>query len=299
MSPSTDSTPPGSAPPGQPVAALFDERPDDVFALVAGLALALVIAPLVTAVAIRVLADLALSYIVLLGTGASVTTGGALVVRRVRGLPERIGRSRRHWLLALAGPALVGIAGLALLVAGEFSAADGVLGVVAVGGGLAGGGVLSFMAHSRYVKAVTAESEHFATWRAGWSERRKQPLTAFAAVAVVGGVLAIAVAILIRIDLLRLVGQFVIPLAAVAYAATQPRTYTATAAGLQAELPAARKLHEWNRFEGYVLDDDAIVLHYRAAWRLPVICAREELDDEEAVVAALDRALPRLPSLSP
>jgi hypothetical protein len=297
MSPSTDNGSTIPAPGGRSVgSSAFDDRPDDFFAVVAGLTLAALLAPLATAVAARVLADLALSYIFLLVAGALVTTVGALTVRRIRGLPERIGRSRGHRVLGLVGPALVGVVALGLYFAGDLSGADGVLALLAGGGSAVGGGLLGLMSRSRYAKAVVAESEQYATWRAGWSERRKRPLQFLAGAGVVGGSVAFVVALVVHSDLLRLAGQFAIPLGAVGYSMAQPRTYTATAAGLETQLPAARKLHGWDRFEGYVLADDAVVIHQRAPWRLPIICAREELDDEDAVVAALDRALPRLPS---
>lgn len=296
MSPSTDNGSPLSTSPGQSAgAAFFDGRPDDVFALVAGLTAAVVLAPLVTAVATRALADLALSYVFLLTAGTAFTVVGTLSARRVRGLPERIGQSRWRWALMLAGPVLVAVFGLALAAVGEPLGSDAALGAVGVGGGVLGGWVLGVMAHSRYSKAVVAESAQYGAWRAGWSERRKQPLKALAAAGVVGGSLAVVVALVVQSDLLRLAGQFAIPLGAGVYSVAQPRTYTATATGLEAKLPVVRKFYGWDRFEGYVLADDAIVVHRRAPWRLPVICARDELDDEDAVIEALGRALPRLP----
>lgn len=300
MSPSTDSGPTLSSS-GSRATELgeFDDRPDDLFALVAGLVAAVVVAPLVTAGAARVVADPALSYVLLLATSTLVTIAGALVVRRRRGLPERLGRSRRRWLLTLVGPGLVAVAALVVLALGRPTTTDTVLAVVAGAGGLVGGGVLGTMAHSRYTKAVTAEAEQYASWRAGWSDRRYGPLKALAGVAIAAGVLAFVAALALGSDLMRLAGQFVIPLAAVVYSVGQPRSYTATAAGLETQLPAVRKLTEWDRFEGYVLADDAVVVHQRAPWRLPIICARDDLDDEGSVVAALDRALPRLPAPRP
>ena len=297
MSPSTDN---GSTIPtadGRSVgSSVFDDRPDDFFAVVAGLTLASLLAPLATAVVARALSDLALLYIFLLAAGAVVTTVGTLAVRRVPGLPERVGRSRGRWVLGLVGPALVGVVALGLYFVGDLSGADAVLAVVAGAGSAVGGGLLGLMAHSRYAKAVVAESQEYATWRAGWSDRRKRPLKFLAGAGIAGGTVAFVVALAVHSDLLRLAGQFVIPLGAIGYSMAQPRRYTATAAGMEARLPAVRRLHDWDRFEGYVLADDAVVVHRRAPWRLPIICAREDLDDEDAVVAALDRALPRLPS---
>lgn len=300
MSPSTDNGSTVHAPGGRSVGSpAFDDRPDDFFAVVAGLTLASLLAPLATVLVARALADLALTYIFLLATGVLVTTAGALAVRRVRGLPERLGRSRGHRVLGLIGPALVGVVALGLYFAGALSGAEGVLALVAGGGSAVGGGLLGLMSRSRYAKAVVAQSEQYAKWRAGWSERRKRPLKFLAGAGVIGGIGAFVVALVVHSDLLRLAGQFAIPLGAVGYSMAQPRTYTATAAGLETQLPAVRKFDEWDRFEGYVLADDAVVIHQRAPWRFPIICARDELDDEESVLAALDGALPRLPDPRP
>ena len=297
MSPSTDSSSTIPAAGGKSVdTSGFDDRPDDLFALVAGLTLALVLGPLATAVAARTLSDPGLSYTFLLAAITVLTVLGTLTVRRVRGLPERIGQSRGRLILGFVGPILVATAALGVSLLGDLSDTDAVLAVIAGAGSAVGGGLLGMMAHSRYAKAVVAESEQYATWRAGWSVERKGPLKALAGLGVVGGVLAFVAALVLHSDLLRLAGQFAVPLGAVVYSVAQPRTYTASAAGLETRLPAARRLHDWDRFEGYVLADDAVVIHQRAPWRLPIICAREELDDEESVVAALARALPRLPS---
>jgi hypothetical protein len=295
MSPSTDSGPAVGAADGQTAdLGTLDDRPDDVFAVVVGLYVAALAAPIVVAVAARYVADAAALYSLFLAVALAVTILAAFVARRRRGLPERLGATRRRWLLALVGPALVALAGGVVLVAGSQSTADAVLGIVASGGGFVLGAVLGVMARSRYAKAVTARDPERRSWRAGWSDRRQRPLKGLAVAAAVGCVLAFAAGIVLDVTALRIAGQLLVPVAASVYTVGRPRRFTATAAGLEEQLPVARRLHDWDRFEGYVLADDAVVVHHRAPWRLPVVLAREDID-EEAVAAALDRHLHRLP----
>lgn len=295
MPPSTDSpqTPSRSAS-GSPGPQAFDDPPDDLFALVAGLTAALVVAPFLTALAGRVVADSGVLYPVLLACLLLSTVVGTLLVRRRRGAPERLGATRARWVPALVGPAAVA-AGVVFAV-GDPTGTETVLGTVAAVGGFAGGGILGIMARSRYTKAVVEASEQYATWRAGWSDRRRRPLRALGVLAVVAGIVAFVVGIVAHVDILQTATNVLVPLGAVVFMSGQTRTYSATAAGLEERMPAARTLSEWDRFEGYVVADDAVVVHRRAPWRLPAIFAREDLDDEAAVVDALDRQLPRLPA---
>ncbi|WP_302081177.1 hypothetical protein [Salinibaculum rarum] len=273
----------------------LDERPDDLFVLVTGLYAASLLAPLATAIAARVVTDSGILYSTLLTVVVLTTVVAAVAVRRIRGLPERLGGAWYRWLPALLAPGLVGLAGVAVATAGSVSSTDFLLGVVAAIGGFGTGGVLGLMARSRHAKAVVADADQFSTWRAAWSDRRRRPIQALGVVLVGGGIVSLAVSVPTRLDILRYVANLVVPFGAGVVTVGQARTYTATAAGLEKQMPAARTLYEWDDFEGYTVAEDAIVLYRRAPWRLPIVCDRTDIDDEEAVIAALSRHLPRLP----
>lgn len=297
MPPSTDPTPNvDTAVDDRDGQLAVDDRPDDFFAVVAGLYAALLVAPLVTAASARTVGDPAILYLTLLAGLATVTTATALAVRRQHGLPERLGSTRGRWLPAVVAPVAVAVAGLVLSAGGGVTSVDGILGVVAGAGGLGGGVVLAIMSRSRYTKAVTAASEQFATWRAGWSDRRRRPVQALGGLAIVAGIAGFVALFVWHSDLLRTAVNLLVPAGAIATTVGQPRTYVATAAGLEERMPAARKLVDWDRFDGFTVESDAVVLHRHAPWRLPVIFAREDLDDEAAVLAALEESLPRLPA---
>lgn len=273
----------------------LDDRPDDFFAVVAGLYLALLIAPLVTAAATRAVSDPAILYLVFLGGVVLTTTAAAVAVRRIRGLPVRLGRTRKRWLPAIVAPAVVAAAGVVLFGTGEYSSVDGLLGIVAAVGGFTIGGILGIMARSRYTSAVTEVAERYATWRAAWSDRRRRPMQLLGVLGVVTGIVAFTVQVVWHHPLLQLLANVLLPIGLAVFTFGRARTYHATSAGLEQQTPVARALSEWDQFEGYTVAEDAIVLHRRAPWRFPLICDRDAIDDEQAVVAALDRHLPRLP----
>lgn len=293
--PSADATRPVSAHTGgrtDPPA--FGDRPDEFFALVAGLYAGVLVAPVATAAVARTVGDPAMLYLVLLAGITLVTAVTAVAVRRIRGLPERLGGTRVRWLPAVVAPAAVVVAGVVLVTVDGYASIDGPLGVVAGVGGFTTGGALGIMARSRYTKAITGAVESQATWRASWPDRRRRPLWLLGIAAVAGGLLALVAQLVWRHTVLRILGQLLVPVGAIVFTVGQARTYRATSAGLEEQMPAARTLYRWDRFEGYAVDDDAIVLHRREPWRFSVVCARADLDDGEGVVAALDRYLPRV-----
>jgi hypothetical protein len=296
MPPSTEPTPPvGTATNGRVGPPSVEERPDDFFAVVTGLYVALLVAPLVTAGVTRAVGDPAILSLVFLGAIALTTTVAAIAVRRIRGLPVRLGSTRKRWLPAVVAPGVVAVAGALLIGTGQYSSADGLLGTIAAVGGFAAGGILGIMARSRYTRAVTELAESHVIWRAAWSDRRRRPMQLLGVLGVVGGIVAFAVQVVWHHPFLQPLANVLVPMGAVVFTFGQARTYHATSAGLEQQLPVARMLYNWDHFEGYTVAKDAIVLHRRAPWRFPLICDRDDLDDEQAVVAALDRQLPRLP----
>jgi DNA repair protein RadB len=60
-----------------------------------------------------------------------------------------------------------------------------------------------------------------------------------------------------------------------------------TPVGLERRSPVARTLDPWEAFGGFEVTDDAIRLHRATSFRPAVRCAREDVEDVDAVVAAL------------
>ena len=89
---------------------------------------------------------------------------------------------------------------------------------------------------------------------------------------------------------LQLVGQLLFPMGIVLFTGTEPQRYAVTPLGLEHRLPVARRLVRWDAFDGYTRTDDALVLH--RPWRIDTRLALSDLDDPDAVEAAVARQLP-------
>lgn len=269
-------------------------RPDTLFALVAGLYASLLFVPVGLLAA--GISDVASMYVAFLFGTVVVTTVVTIAVRRAVGLPEWLGAGPRRFLPAVApGGFVLFVGGFQTFLLGRaLSERTLLLGAVAGIGSVAVGGLLSLMADTRYAKAVTESARVDATWRAPWPERpRRRVRYVGGGVAVACGLLFVVGAVF-DIPVVRYGAQFVLPLGIVVSTWGQARTYRATSAGLELQAPANRHLYRWEQFEGYMLTEEAIVLHHRAPWRLPMYCDRSALDDAEAVQAALGQYLPRL-----
>lgn len=270
----------------------FEDGPDDVFALVAGLYAAIVLVPLALVAVWGVLSSVGTRYVVFLAGVVFVVTTVALSIRRVTGLDRRLGTTRLRWTLLVVPPALAAVGAVV-----SDSPVALVFGFVAALGGLALGAVLAMMATTRYAKAMEQRAEQLAEWRASWSEGRRTTTKALGALAVIAGIGAFAVQLVGDFAAVRPFGNILISLGVVVFVfGQQSRTFRASMAGLTRQMPANRALYGWDRFEGYVVAEDAVVVHFRAPWRLPLIFDRTELDDEAAVLDALDDHLPRLPA---
>jgi hypothetical protein len=271
------------------------ERPDTFFGLVAGLYVAALVSPgLLAAVALWLTSDAALLYLGLLGIITAVTTLVGRGVTRCRGLAERLGNTRSTWLLPILG-------GCSTL--GYFVFATGVLDDAASDVGIAGfltgmfamllGFALLAMSRSRYAKALVDEDAVALEWRAGWPERHRTWL--------LGGVAVVFVVSIVGFGLeaTRVVDPPVSPwsvlpgVAAVAVSIGSERTYRVTPTGIERSLPAFRQFHHWSGFTGVAVTDELVVLR-RQPWRLDFRCAREDIEDVDAVVATLTQYLDRV-----
>lgn len=272
------------------------QRTDVAFALVAGLYASVVLVPL--AVPAVDFPDAGTTYLSVLGGVTAVTVLVSVTVRRTAGVAERLGRPRRRLVPAVLPLVAVGLGATLYTVAlgRPLPERAALFGAVSALGGLALGGLLGVMADTRYTKAVMADTETAAAWRAGWPERHRRLGTLVGGLLVVVSGLAFVAGAVFEMPLVRYGGQFVLPLGIVLASFGQPRNYRASSAGLELRAPVRRHLYRWEWFDGYMLTEEAIVLHPRAPWRLPLFCAREDIDDPEAVEAALERYLPRLPT---
>lgn len=270
-------------------------RPDDFFAIVVGFYAAVVLGPLAVAAAAPVLQDAGALYVALLSCGTVLTVGVAVAARRPRRLPERIGATRYRWSLVAAPIALVPLAYPVFTITTPAIPGEvGLLLVLSAVGGTIVGSILATMATTRHAKAVCAHVETDATWRAGWPTGRRRPTGALAVGLLVVGAVGLAVGFAAEIERAADIGRVLLYLWFVPFIFGQERTYRATPAGLELQAPASRRLFPWESFAGYGLTDDAIVLRRRAWWRLPLYCARPDIEDEGAVLDALARYLDRV-----
>lgn len=266
---------------------------DDVFALIAGLyAAVLTVPPALAPLAPR---DAGAAYAALLAGVSVVTVGVAVALRGAPGLAVRLGAGR-----ALLVPPLLAAPAAALAVAGPVALGDGVttrtvaLATLAGVGGFVLGALLTLMCRTRYAKAVVEQVEDHATWRAGWPNRWRRIALVAGVVLLVASLGALVLGALWGRPFVRIAGQTVGPVGlVVANSLTTDRTYRATDAGLELRVPASRTFYRWTAFSGYTVTEEAVALYPRAPWRLPLYCDREDIDTD-AVVAALDRHLPRL-----
>ncbi|PSP86353.1 hypothetical protein BRC83_01470 [Halobacteriales archaeon QS_1_68_17] len=263
-------------------------EPDDVFRLVAGLYAGVLAGTCTTVwVSVAASADTGTLYLCLLGVTTAVTLVVAWRAGRWRGLPERLGRTRLVVLL----PVGLFLSGLGLFVLG-FSVAGAVaLALLSFVGAIALGLPLVVMSRNRYVDAVVPEGSGAARWKAEWPHRERRVLLWAQGVGLMGGASSILIGAVLDFDLLRIASACLLTAGISAVGLGEPRTYVATPAGLVVGRPGVRRLLLWDWLSGYTHREDAIVIHHQRPWRPDLRCATTDIDDPEAVVAALDRFL--------
>jgi hypothetical protein len=260
---------------------------DPLFGVVVGLYLALLIVPPVVFVVGRfVSADPAGRYVTAVVTAAVVLGLGWLVTEHADGLAPRVGATRLRWALA-AVPVGYAAAGFASL------GRTGAIGVVAFFFGLGAltvGFVLGVMARTRHADATLDGIDVEREFRAGWPSDARRRLGIVAGAVTVAAGCCFVVGVFTDWFPLQAVGQILVPVGIVSYSSTEPRTFTASAVGLEQRLPVARRLVPWDAFEGYTRTDDALVLHRQ--WGVDTRLAVSDLDDLDAVERAIARYLP-------
>lgn len=264
------------------------DRPDTLFAFVAGLYIALLVSPaFLLAVAVWLTASGRIVAVGLLLTVPTVVAAGSVAVRRFRGLPERLGGTALAWLLSLLG----GAAALLYFAVGVTDSVPPAASGVGIAGFFCGlgagilGAILVVMSRTRYTKALVDESTVDCTWTAGWPRRRRRIVWTIAGLAILVNVVTVLWAFLASADAgFNMLG---IAVAAVLVGIGQERTYRVTEAGLERRNPAARQLFPWRAFSGVRTTADAVVIERRSPFRLDIHCARADIEDVDAVVAAV------------
>jgi hypothetical protein len=263
-------------------------RPDTLFAFVAGLYVALLVSPaLLVAVALWVTASEAVVYVGLLLTIPAIVAAASVGVRNRPGLPERLGGTGLTWGLSLVG-GLAAVGYFTVAVSDALPPAAGGVGMAGFFCGMSAG-VLGFflvlMSRTRHAKALVDEATVEATWDARWPRRRRYLAYALAGLALAANLVTLAASVLT--DWESGFGAFGIGIAAILLTLGQERTYRVTAAGLERRHPAVRRLFPWRSFARVRTTDEAVVVERRAWWRPSIRCDRGDIDDVDAVVAAL------------
>lgn len=217
---------------------------------------------------------------------ATITTShfsiilGLLAIRDWRYVPERLGRDRKRWLFAVLG---LGLAALGFVGPTD---STGILVTTVVGGLLTAlvGIALARMARNRYVAVWCVDSEPVASWEAPkpWAVRARRATAFFLVFGAAYGTLML---VFDEVDLFNVVaysGAFVVILT------PTPRALDVYERGLVADSKLSKRLYRWETLDGYQLTDSE--LRIRRSWLPDLRFDRGEIDDVEAVVAALDEA---------
>ncbi|USZ68964.1 hypothetical protein NGM10_04310 [Halorussus salilacus] len=269
---------------------------DGFFGFLAGLYAAALLAPAVAIwVALRVSGDPGVLYFVILGTAVVVTSGVGWVARR-ESFAIRLGASRWVWAVMVVPFGYFGV--LPAVADGRSGDPPGVVGIALVGAiaGLFVGIGLVVAARNRRAKAALAGSEKLATFTAPAPERDRRMVTRAVAGLFAVGILAVVGSAVLDFPPLRWLFQVLVPAGPALYGSTTSRRVTVSDAGLVVGNPVSKQFRPWTAYESYDVTDDALVLR-RAGWSLWGLrdLRRDpaDIEDPEAVAAALDELLPR------
>jgi hypothetical protein len=266
-------------------------RPDGPYALVAGLYVSAHLVPLVLLVVSGVVTDAGALYVSFLLAVTGVTALSGWVVSRLPGLAVRVGRHDAAWLLvavpfvwflgAYGGFGLVGLDPPALVA---------LLSVLGIGGGMLCGILLVPMSRTRHANAATDGATELVAWEARWPRgwRRTGRVVSLGAFAV--GAVGVVGAFGLGYDWAWNLYYFVF-VGAVAMNVLNPRTFRVTDAGLVVEYPLVRRFRPWSAYIRYDVTTDALVIRPTGRWRPAHRCARDDIEELDAVVAALDEVL--------
>ncbi|WP_231188613.1 hypothetical protein [Haladaptatus sp. DYF46] len=267
------------------------ERPDTLYAFVAGLYVAILLTPVTILGISTVSADGAALYVSFL---VSITLLGIIagwLISHTAGLAVWLGRHDMVWLLAVMPfVPFVGVfaaAGIGISPPGIAV----VLAMVTMIGGMFTGLPLVTMSRNRYTTAALTGTTEITEWEGRWPQRWRQMSYGAMIIAILGSVAGILAQVVFGVEWagdLYLLMVLWAPLAG----AANPRTFRVTDAGLVVERPMLHRFRPWTAFTGYSLGDEALVIHRRGWWRQNLRCDRDDIDDIDAVTAALDTVMP-------
>lgn len=270
------------------------ERPDTLYAFVAGLYVAILLTPITILGISTVSADGATLYVSFL---VSITLLGIIagwLISHTAGLAVRLGRHDMIWLLVtIPFVPFVGIfaaSGIGISPPGIAV----VLAMVTMIGGMFTGLPLVTMSRNRYTTAALAGTTEITEWEGRWPQRWRWIAIGAMIIAILGSVAGIIAQLVFNVDwggYLYAVMVLWSPLAGV----TNPRTFRVTDAGLVVERPMLHRFRPWTVFTGYSLNDEALVIYREGWWRQNLRCDRDDIDDIDAVTAALDTVMPDRP----
>lgn len=232
-------------------------------------------------------------YPTFLAIATAFLLAGTVAVGRLEGIVERLAETRTSWAV-VAAPTALQLCGFAALA--TVSPLIGIEVALAVAGSVGGAIVAllaSSMAATRYASHVVDRATIVATWRAPWPDRSRRPIRYLAGATAVLGAVGLIVGIGSDREIVRMVGNYLVPFGAFAVSIGRERTYRATDRGLEVRAPVARRLYAWDTFDGYRATDDGIVLRRPDPWRLSRRCALDSIEDPDGVLTALDAHLER------
>lgn len=263
--------------------------PDLLFRLVFGVYAAVsTVGPVLVGFDALLRPDAGVAYLAGLAWLTVATVAVAVGLRRAGELLPMVGTSPAGWSLPVAPALLQALVVVTLAVGwGGLTDSGWLLVTLAGAAGVVLGLLLLVMARTRVVRARVADEETLAEWRAGWPRRERTWLRRLATASVALGVLSMAAGFWYRVGLFVYVGQFAIPVGAVAAVRTEPVRYRATAVGIEEIGPVYRRLYAWEALSEYTVDAERIVVGRRRPWRPALRWNRTEIED----VTALRRAL--------
>ncbi|MFC4449435.1 hypothetical protein [Halorussus aquaticus] len=269
---------------------------DGFFGFLVGLYAATLVTPAVlVGVALRTAAGPGVLFFVLLGT-AVVVAGAVGRVARRESLAVRLGATRWVWAAIVVPLAYLALPLVAALTGSTLPGPVGLVATLAAMFGLVGGIGVVAASHNRHVKAVLRDAPAEVEFDARAPERDRVRAKRAAGGLFVAGVLGFGVGIHFDFDPLRWLFQILVPMAAGLYGATNEREVRISKAGLVTGSPVHKRLRPWSAYESYDVTETAIVVR-RSGWSprgvRDVRRDPDDVDDPEAVAAALDRFLPR------
>ena len=270
------------------------DPPDTVFAFVAGLYVALLVAPAVVfAVAVAYPLGAAGLYVGLLAALTAVTAAGTVGVGRMNGIAERLGASplaRGLGVVAVLGAVGYGAAAVGL----DPSSGRVALwaGVVFSGLAIVVGLAIVAMSRTRYAKAAVDGDAVRAAWKAGWPQPLRTRLQVGAMALYLGGMALLFGGEFVGLGAYEWLGALAFVPGGAFMGWGQPRGYRLAPVGIERTNYVHRRLYEWDSFESFSVTDDAVILR-RSGLRPSFRCWRAEIDDEDELIDALDDHLPR------